>query len=93
MRLIVSNFLRSGNPVLSQLNVYDRIILLALADAMQKDIVCWPGYRKLSKFTGIVSFSTILKSLLKLEALNLIKIERFFKRSSRYTFLVDNMKD
>lgn len=92
MRLIISNFLRSSNPLLVELNVYDRIILLALADQMQKDTVCWPGYITLRKFTGIASQSTISKSLLKLESLKLIKIERSFKRSNRYTFLVDNMQ-
>ena len=89
MQIIIDHFLTTENPIPYKLNADDRILLTILASQCGNKKECWPGYRKLVKNTGIASYSTLNNSINKLESLNIIQVERHYKKNNKYTF-VDN---
>lgn len=85
-QFLIEKFLRSKDSHPYKLNAADRILMLILASYMGKKDKCYPSYRSLLKDTGIGSHSTLSKSIEKLEKLQILTIEYFFKKNNKYSF-------
>ena len=85
-QILIDKFLRSPEAYAYKLNQSDRILLVMLASYMGNKEECWPSYRSLLIDTGIPSHSTLVKSLKKLELLNILIIKRESNKNNLYTF-------
>lgn len=86
MQIIIEHFLRSEKSCEYKLNVNDRMLIFILSSYMGNKNDCHPGYESICKDTGIASFSTINKSIKKLESLEILKVTRVYKKNNHYSF-------
>ena len=68
-----------------------KAILMLLASHADRDLKCWPSVRSLIWNSGF-GRTTVLESLRRLEARNLITIQRRQRQSSIYRLCLENLK-
>jgi hypothetical protein len=86
MQIIIEIFLRSEKARILKLNSAQRIFLTILASYMGIKDHCWPEYEDLMADTGIASKTTLNKTIISLEKLNIILVKRKHRKNNHYFF-------
>jgi len=87
MQIIAEHFLRSKESKKYNLTTQEKLLLFFLSSYCGKKGICFPSYKKLMEDISC-NKNTVSKSLLKLESLGLIKIERNHRKNNIYTINV-----
>lgn len=85
-QILIERILLRGRTHGFCLNSADMGILQVLASYMGKTNKCWPPFDDLILDSKISSYSTITKSIKKLESLNILKVERAHRKNNKYSF-------